>query len=170
VVSVLDTQVINELITVLDQENRVFDSILKISKSKTNIIVEGKVSELENVVKLEQSLVLQMGRLEDMREKLVEKLAVHLRIKPSDITISELMKYIESEQAQKLKSFQDALCTTVNELKNSNELNAKLIKNSLVYIDFSINLFASVHTEGNNYGSTGTVGDTKKRTFFDVKL
>lgn len=163
-------QMINELINVLDQENRVYDSILKISKSKTNIIVEGKVSELENIVKLEQSLVLQMGRLEDMREKLVEKVAAQLNVKPADITISELMKHIKSDQAHKLKACQDTLNTTISELKNANDLNSKLIKNSLDFINFSINLVATVDAGSNNYGHTGQVNDGKKKTFFDMKL
>lgn len=168
--SVLDTALVNELINVLEQENRVYDSILKISKSKTNIIVEGKVTELENMVKLEQSLVLQMGRLEDMREKLTGKIAVLLNIKPSEITITELMKHIKSDQAQKLKACQDTLGKAINELKNANDLNSKLIKNSLDFINFSINLVASVDAGSNNYGNTGHVNDTKKKTFFDMKL
>ena len=53
---------INELISVLDQEARVYENILRMSKSKTNIIVEGKVAELDNMVKLEQSLILQNGQ------------------------------------------------------------------------------------------------------------
>ncbi|MCX8129901.1 MAG: flagellar protein FlgN [Clostridia bacterium] len=167
---VLDTKLLGELINVLEQENRVYDSILKISQSKTNIIVEGKVSELENIVKLEQSLVLQMGRLEDMREKLVEKLSVLLNLKPSEITVSELMKHIKSDEAQRLKACQDTLAGTVKELKNTNELNSKLIKNSLDFINFSINLISTTDAGSNNYGNTGQVNDGKRKNFFDMKL
>lgn len=167
---VLDTYLINELINVLNQENRVYDSILKISKSKTNVIVEGKVSELENMVKLEQSLVLQMGRLENMREKIAEQIAEQLNLKPSEITISELLKHLESGKGQELKICQEVLGTTIKELKDTNDLNSKLIRNSLDFINFSINLVASVDTGTNNYGNTGQVNDGKKKTFFDMKL
>jgi flagellar biosynthesis/type III secretory pathway chaperone len=119
---------------------------------------------------LEQSLVIQIGRLEGKREELVAKLYEQLKINQQNLSLSELINNLnDAEAAEMLKVCQQELTKTIRELKNKNELNAKLIKNSLEYIDFSINLFASIHAEDNNYGSTGTVGDTKKRTFFDVK-
>ena len=162
---------INELINVLDQEAKVYEDILKLSKYKTGIIVEGKVAELENIVRLEQSLVIQIGRFEDKREELVANLYEQLKIDQQNLSLSELINSLnDAEAAKTLRVCQQELTKTIRELKNKNNLNAKLIKNSLEYIDFSINLFASVYTEGDNYGSTGTLGDTKKRTFFDVKL
>jgi flagellar biosynthesis/type III secretory pathway chaperone len=166
----LEIQLIQDLVKVLDQEAKAYKDILKISKNKTGIIVEGKVAELENIVRLEQSLVIQIGRLEGKREELVAKLYEQLKINQQNLSLSELINNLnDAEAAEMLKVCQQELTKTIRELKNKNELNAKLIKNSLEYIDFSINLFASIHAEDNNYGSTGTVGDTKKRTFFDVK-
>lgn len=161
---------VNELVQVLDQEARVYDDILRISKNKTNIIVQGKVSELESITKLEQSLVLQIGRLEDLREGLTKKLSDALGIKMSEVTVSELVKHIGGEQAGKLKDCQGRITGVVNELKNTNELNSKLIKNSLEYINFSINIFANADMGSNNYGNTGQVNDSKKRNLFDMKL
>lgn len=166
----MDDQLVNELLDVLEQENRIYESFLKISKSKTNIIVEGKVSELENIVKLEQSLVLQVGRLETVREGLVEKLSAQLNIKPSEITVSELIKHVNKQSAGRLKVYQEKLSTVIGELKNSNDLNSKLIKNSLDFINFSINLVTEVGAANNNYGSSGQAGGSKKRNLFDVKL
>ncbi len=166
----MDNQLILDLIGILEQENRVYDDILKISKNKTNIIIEGKVSELESIVKLEQSLVLQMGKLESQREEMIEKMSGFLKVDPADITITELMKYLEPGQAMKLKGVQDKLGNTLKELKGANELNSKLIKNSLDYISFSVNILTDAGTGSNNYGHSGQVGDSKKRSFFDIKL
>ena len=166
----MDNNLINELINVLEQENVVYEDILKISKNKTNIIVEGKVKELESIVKLEQSLVLQMAKLENNRENLVEKLSQELKIKPEDITISGLVKYLKAGEAGKLKGVQDKLGDTLKELRNANELNSKLIKSSLEYINFSVNILGDASSGSNNYGNDGQVGDTKKRNFFDIKL
>lgn len=161
---------INELANILEQEARVYDSILNISRNKTKIIVEGKVTELENIVKLEQSLVLQIGRLENLREEIVEKCAEQLGVNPSDITVSELVKHLKGDHAKKLKASQQKMASTLSDLKNTNDLNSKLIKNSLDFINFSINLFVDAGAGSNNYGSTGQAADTSKRSFFDVKL
>lgn len=161
---------VNELIHVLDQEARVYEDILRISKNKTNIIIEGKVSELESITKLEQSLVLQIGRLEDLREELVKKLSDALGLKAAEINVSGLIKRIGGDRGKKLGDCQGRIAGTMDELKNSNELNSKLIKNSLDYINFSINVFASADGGSNNYGSSGQVNDPKKRNLFDMKL
>lgn len=166
----MDGNLVKELIEVLEQENKVYEDILKISKNKTSVIVEGKVKELENIVKLEQSLVLQMARLEGQRESIVDKVSQSLKIDAADLTITELAKHLENEEARKLKWVQDKLGNTLKELKDTNELNTKLIQNSLEYINFSVNLLSDASSGSNNYGNTGQVGESKKKNFFDVKL
>jgi flagellar biosynthesis/type III secretory pathway chaperone len=163
-------QMVNELLNILEKENNIYEDILKISKNKTRIIVEGKVTDLESVVKYEQSLVLQMGRLETARDEMVGNISKELNIKNSDITISELLKYVKGEQNSKLKLYQDNMSNIISELKSANELNSKLIKNSLEFIDFSMNIISNVYTGVNSYGNSGKTSDTKKRSFFDVKL
>lgn len=166
----LDSHVITRLIDILDQEARLYDSILRLSKNKTNIIVEGKVAELEGMVKIEQSLILQMGKLESEREGIIESIAMNLSLEPSEITISELTNCLQKDQADKLKLCQQKMTEILNQLKNTNEINSKLIKNSLDYIDFSINIISAVDTGSNNYSNSGHVSNSKKRSFFDVKL
>jgi|LSQX01.3.fsa_nt_gb flagellar biosynthesis/type III secretory pathway chaperone len=166
----MESQKVNELINVLDEEARAYEDILMISKNKTDIIIEGKVSELESVTRLEQSLVLKMGKLETLRETLVSEISKELNINKENMSISEIMKHFDGEQALKLQAHKNSLTDTLKELKNTNELNSKLIKNSLEYINFSVNLLSSASTGENNYQSTGEVSDGKKKTFFDVKL
>jgi len=166
----LDFSILSNLFEVLEKEAEIYQNLEKISGSKTNIIVEGKVSELENLVRLEQSLVVQIGKLEDIREELVSQLASQLQVGPSELTISELANHVEDVQAQKLRTYQDKMANIIGSLKNSNELNSKLIKNSLEYIDFSINLVAAAGTADNNYGNSGEVSNSKKRSFFDKRL
>ncbi len=166
----MDAQMINELMSILEQEARVFDDVLRISKNKTDLITGGKVNELENIVKLEQALVLQMGRLENRREELVSQISDQIKVKPSEITISQIAKLLKNDQTDKLTKLQNRINNLINELKNTNDLNSKLIKNSLEYIDFSINLMAGMGPVNNNYGSTGQIDTAKKRNFFDMKL
>ncbi|MDP4094779.1 MAG: flagellar protein FlgN [Bacillota bacterium] len=167
----MDNQMINDLVKVLEQESGLYKEILNISKNKTNIIIEGKIAELESVVKLEQSIVFQMGRLEDTREQLVEKLSKELGMDdPSQVTLSQLIKYVDDNSLKDLRAYQDGMTRTINELKNCNEVNSRLIRNSLDYINFSINLLTEVGSVNNGYGNTGMGSDSKKRNLFDVKL
>jgi len=159
-----------QLTDVLNQENEIYETLSKISNNKTNLIVGGKVNELESIVKLEQSLVMKMSKLEAQREKIVEALCRVLGKKPEEVTISGLATQLGQNESEKLQACQEKMVNNINKLKNTNDLNSKLIKNSLEYIDFSINMMTSIDTVTNSYGSSGHSGDTKKRNLFDVKL
>jgi len=161
---------VDQLIDILKSEATLYDSILKVSRKKTGIIIDGKISELESITKLEQAIVMQVGKLEDARENLVEKLSAQLNLDSSRITISDISKLLQREQANRLNTCQFALEKVLEELKSANELNSKLIKNSLEYIDFSINLLANTSVAGNLYGNSGRANDSKMRNFFDMKL
>ena len=161
---------VNQLTEVLNQENEIYDTLSKISNNKTNLIVGGKVIELESIVKIEQSLVIKISKLEDEREKIVEKVCVLLGKRPEEVTISGLAAQLGQNESSKLKACQEKIIKNINNLKTTNDLNSKLIKNSLEYIDFSINMMTSIDTVTNSYGNSGYSGDTKKRNLFDVKL
>lgn len=166
----MNSQKINDLMDVLDQEAKIYDDILEISKNKTDIIIKGKVSELENITKLEQSLILRMGKLETLRETLVTEISSIIGINPSNMTVSELAKHLDINQAKRLNGYKEHMTSIIKEIREANEINTKLIKNSIDYIDFSINILSSTKSEGNNYSRVGQVNESKKKTYFDVKL
>ncbi|HOJ10373.1 MAG TPA: flagellar protein FlgN [Clostridiales bacterium] len=73
-------------------------------------------------------------------------------------------------RVKRLKNSRDNIIDLVNEIKKVNELNSKLIANSLEYINFSINLIASANSTGSKYGNDGKEGKVERRSLFDVKL
>ncbi|HEX9062805.1 MAG TPA: flagellar protein FlgN [Clostridia bacterium] len=166
----MDRLFISKLIDVIAHENKLYEEVLSIAKKKTDIIVEGKVAELQKLTTMEQSLVLQIGKLEISREDCAAKISSELGIELADLKISRILEHIEPEQAKLLKSAQVQLGNTIEQLKSLNDLNSKLIKNSLEYINFSMNILTDIESNGNNYKNTGEVGEGSKRNFFDIKL
>jgi len=164
----LDTVMIDKLIEILNKEVAVYEGVLKLAKNKTDVIIAGKVSELEGITKLEQSSIITLSKLEEEREVLVGQLATELDIEPSELTLKILIKQLAKEQSKKLKSSIDVLPKIFNDLRNVNDLNSKLIRSSLDYIDFSMNVLTSTGSTG-NYGVSGQSEDSKKN-FFDLKL
>jgi predicted AAA+ superfamily ATPase len=164
------TEFITKLTNVLEQENAIYQDILEMSKNKTDIIIEGRVSELESIIKLEQNLIVQLGKLEDVRETLVSEISSHLKIPIQELKLSDLINYADKKEADKLKNCQKRMSFSLKDLMNVNELNSNLIKNSLEYIDFSINILSKPDIGINNYGNTGQVSSSEKRNFLDVRL
>lgn len=162
-------ELIDKLIEILEHEYRVYENIHRISKDKTNIIVEGKVSELDNVVKLEQALVLQISRIDKQREEIISRLSNEVNAVES-LNISEIRKHANMEQNNKLEAYQNKMNSLVNELTHVNQLNSKLIKNSLEFIEFSLNLMSNADVVSNNYGQKGETSQKARKNRFDMKL
>jgi flagellar biosynthesis/type III secretory pathway chaperone len=167
---ILDTGTVKKLIELLDKEAAIYEGLLRLSREKTDIIVQGKVTELEGITKVEQSMILQLAKLEENREKLVEMLSEELGINADDITVTELEKALPKDQSKELAECREKMTGIFRDIKNSNDLNTKLIKSSLDYIDFSVNILSNAGSSGDLYGKSGQSNDPGKRNFFDVKL
>ena len=161
---------LNKLLEILDNQAKIYHDLLDISKNKTDIIVEGKVQGLEKLTKVEQTLILKMSDLENQLEKNVKPLVEELEIKEENVTISILLNYLQGENKKRLEELRENIFSVINEFEHVNKLNSKLIQNSLEYINFSINLFSNVNADGSgSYQHDGEV-NTRKSSFFDVKL
>ncbi|NLX87400.1 MAG: flagellar protein FlgN, partial [Clostridiales bacterium] len=57
------------LVEILEKESALYRDILDLSRHKTSTIVEGKVSQLEQLTGVEQKLLLNVGGLEQQREE-----------------------------------------------------------------------------------------------------
>jgi len=124
----MNDRLINDLMDVLLQESKIYEDILEISKKKTDVIVKGKVSELESITNLEQSLIVKIGKLEETRENIVTEIAGIAGMDPSEMTISELEKHVDEKQAEKLREYKKHMTSIIEEIKNINEVNSRLIK------------------------------------------
>ncbi len=157
------------LVEILEKESALYRDILDLSRHKTSTIVEGKVSQLEQLTGVEQRLLLNVGGLEQQREEVVDQLARLLDIPADELNISVAVEQAEDELKEKLIALKDEIENTLKDLKEVNDLNSELIKKSLEYIDFSINLIAG--------GPEDVTYDAKKgrdkgegASFFDQKV
>lgn len=163
---------VNAVIDILKNEHSYYKDMLELSKSKKKIIVEGKVAELDKIVKLEQNMIFNIGQLERKREEEVAKLCDALELKVAQITISELSKLLQPELKKGLEDIQNKLQEVFSELKAVNDINGQLIEQSIEYIDYSINLFSGSGMEtGSLYEDIGkSKNKQNKKNIFDTKV
>ncbi len=163
-------ELIDKLLEILEQEYTVYEDILRLSKDKTNTIIEGKVSELDNIVKLEQALVMQIARIDEKREEVLLQICNETNAGEKTMNISEIRKHTTEVQSKRLEEYQKRMLGIVNELGHINKLNSKLIQNSLEFIEFSLNLMANADAASNNYGKKGNSSDKSRKNLIDMKL
>jgi len=163
---------VSSVIEILGNEYDYYKDMLELSKSKKKIIVEGKVTELDKIVKLEQNMILNIGQLERKREETVVKLCKELELNGGTTNISELLQVLQPEHKKRLEDMQLKLRGILSELKTINDINGHLIEQSLEYIDYSINLLAGTGMEtGSLYEDIGkNKSKQRDKNIFDTKV
>jgi hypothetical protein len=81
-------------------------------------------------------MILEMSKVENQREILINKISKLLNQKTESLTLSFLIENCSTDQGEKLKEKQMALGNILKELGSVNDMNSQLIRSSLDYINF----------------------------------
>ena len=139
---------IEKLIMVLGNEEKIYNEIIPIAEKKTQIIVNNDLQSLNSITEEEQELLGKISKLEKKRQEVIRNIGIVMNKKESElnfVTIIELLNGQEKEQ-EELRKLHDKLKRTIDVLSTLNERNQMLIKQSLEMIDFDINLMQSLRT------------------------
>ena len=163
---------IQELMNILEEETGCYQTLLDMADNKRDVIIQGDVPSLQEITKKEQELAGFLLRLEKKRQENVMDICQVTNRKPEDMTIQKLIDLLKGNEKNQLKETQEELLSVVEQLKSKNELNKKLIAQSLELLDFTMNAVQSMRSAptSNNYQSRGTnYHDYQGKNFFDAK-
>ncbi|NBG88306.1 flagellar protein FlgN [Isachenkonia alkalipeptolytica] len=156
----------------LIKEKEMYDGVLKLSKEKQDLIVKGKVKEIEALTQKEQVFIKHMGTFEKIRRSIFTNASKELNIREVD-NVSELLLFIDEEEGKEIDGLRDEILDTIKALKEVNEENESLIKKSLEYIDFNKELIASIQQEGpqnNDYTEKASERSKSNKSILDMKI
>lgn len=125
-------------------ESDIYHKLYELSKKKRDVIIEDEIDSLEAITEQEEKYIEQLHELEEQREKVAD-----------GKTMSELAAEAEGKNKNKLNDLQDELSALVEQLKEQNEFNNRLIKDSLQLVNLNLNLL----TDENNQSMYGDKGD-----------
>ena len=146
--------VIQELITVLTEEQQLYEKIIPIASEKKNVIIKNNLESLQEITEQEQLAIDQVTVLDKKRSEVIVNIGILLNRKPEELTLKEIIRLLENQpkEQKQLSQIHDQLKQTVQELKNINIQNKSLIVQSLEMIEFNMNLIQSTRmSPGNNY-------------------
>ena len=86
---------IEELIMVLGDEERVYAEIIPVAEKKTRIIVNNDLQSLNSITEEEQALIGRISKLEKKRQEVIRNIGIVMNKKESElnfITIIDLLK------------------------------------------------------------------------------
>lgn len=161
---------VEQLILALNKEYEIYQEVLEIAKQKRKIIVEGKIKDLDDITSKEQTMILSIGKLENIRQAILQNIVNELDIDEAQ-NISQLSKYLDDKSKEEILAIRDKFDGILKSVKNQNDLNSKLIQQSLEYIEFNKNLLTSLENQGSTYSSNADEKDMKiKSNLFDARI
>lgn len=164
-----------ELISVLQKEQDVYQQLIPITEEKTKAIVKNDLKSLQEITESEQKAVEQLNALERKREEIVINMGTVLNRDPRTLKLKNMVKLLEKrpEEQKKLATLYDALTASIKRLSDINERNKALISQSLEMIQFEMNLIQSARMApgSNNYNKQASSFDMPAASsgMFDAK-
>ncbi len=161
------------LISVLQEESTEYKRLLELSMEKTPIIVAGDLEGLQHITDEEQNVVARISHLEVRRTEVTQDIANVLnkdvtKLKLADIISMLAQRPVEQNQ---LAEAHDELKNVITQMVQVNEQNRDLIQQSLEMVEFDLNLIHSMksapQTANYNKGAytAGTVIGTDTGSF-----
>ncbi|MEN6565538.1 MAG: flagellar protein FlgN [Veillonellales bacterium] len=159
-----------KLQSILNEMLEFYQTLLAVSREKRAVLVSGKTRELEAVTKEEEILILQAGKLENRREKIIVEIAAGYGLNTEEITFAKIKELADETDAAQLEQLAKSLEAVVAEIKQLNQVNTKLIQQSLRFIQYNINILTQ-NTSGPTYEPQGKTTEQtgQGRNLFDRK-
>ncbi|MER2040028.1 MAG: flagellar protein FlgN [Solibacillus sp.] len=164
---------IANIVATLEKLEKMHKSLLEFANAKTEFIKQNDMEKLNEIIKNEQSHIAAINILEQQRQTMVTD---YLRAKGIALTDStsvadviEAAKSTESTEA--LVDVRKRLVVLLEKLKMQNDLNQKMVFNSLQIINLTLDSIRPQRQEQFNYSGAEVRGNAEviKRSFNEFK-
>lgn len=166
---------IENLITILEQESELYEQLIKESMDKTPVIVSNDLQRLSEANDREQRIVDEITSISHKRNQALGEIATVLGKDADTITVSEVIELMakQPEFQHPLIAVRDKMLKQADLLRQVNVHNQNLLKESLEMTEYSINLMQSMNQapETANYNKGSYSGATLggAHSSFDAK-
>lgn len=161
---------IEVIIQSLTELTSIHENLNSISEEKTEVVKEGSVDKLQQLLSKERKQILILEKAENKRQELVEKWFSEQKLPLNDMTITHMLEIITNEHdANRLEHTTIGLTKAITKLKQQEQLNQDLIRQSMQFVQMSLDMMSPT-IKNMNYGK-GKDRDTEgsKRSVFDSK-
>lgn len=126
---------INKLTEVLKKELGLYEKLYKLCKQEERTIIEGDLKKLEDTVREEEKIFLEMRVWEKLRVNLIESLKKRFLL-PKDASFSEVVKKTKEEpMSEEIEKLRDKIISKIRQINKLNRRNISLLEYSLKLVD-----------------------------------
>lgn len=133
------------LISVLNEECDEYDKLLKLSISKTPVIVSENLDELAKITDDEQLLLSKLNALDKKREEVIADIANVLNKDVTTLKVKKLIKMLAGRPSEQnaLAAAYDSLVAKAKQVEMINARNNELIQSALDMVRFNMTIVQS---------------------------
>ncbi|MCA1011249.1 flagellar protein FlgN [Halobacillus halophilus] len=161
---------LKSVIQCMDQLKQVHESLLVLSRKKTEALKSNDTSGLQQLLTQERKHVQAINKVEKQRVEAVVSWCEAQGLSTYEPTISRIIANLEGDAQSKLEAIYEEMLLVLSNLKQQEQLNAQLTKQSLQFINMSLDMLQP-SLESVNYGgkSASSKNNKSKRSTFDSK-
>ena len=145
------------LIDIIEKEVNTFEQLLDTLQNQQKALVTHSVDEIDAAVGKQQALSDQTTTLEKARVLVVEEMAETLSVDPKTLTISRLVESMPTSDAERLTWMRESLMEVQDRISATNLHNTLLIKQSLKYVDKTMQILSGGEDSSGAYAQSGKV-------------
>ncbi|MFO7887194.1 MAG: flagellar protein FlgN [Eubacteriales bacterium] len=138
---------ITELIEILENQNKIYHALIDVSKEMKLYIEKNDVKELDMLVKVESALTMKFSLLENRRKSMSKNIRTEYDIPEDSFNMTELKKYLNKSEADKMEETQESLIKSMKELDEINSSNNMLVRSRLDWIDLSLKILGKNNSD-----------------------
>ena len=137
---------IENLVSVLEQENSEYEILLELSRKKTPVIVKGDIVRLQEITDEEQNIIDRIYHLEKKREEHIHYIADVINRDVGQLKLENLIQMLDKSPREQrmLAEVHDKLHVTISQMQSINAQNRELLTGALEMVEFDLNLFQSM--------------------------
>lgn len=161
---------IEKFCEILSEQLSVHEKLLTLSEEKREVLIKGSLPGLEKILKEEHKLIQEAQYLEKDRHAMILQLAENLKVDSSQLTISFLLDVVKDDPINnRINKLKTNLGEVLKELTQVNELNAKLLQQSLEYIQTTMETITDDPDQEIVYSNPIKSNAKKGKSVFDAK-
>ena len=160
-----------QLVQTLDKESEIYSELLDLARQKRDIVRAQniQVDVLEKIINQEQGLVVSLFKLEELREKVVDKIMRDEKIEFVE-NVTQLVQLMRHEDRKHILESKNRLLTLVKNVADESRFNNKMIEDKLEMINLNIELMTGLGIDAGNYDRKAANKDGERKNLFDVRV
>jgi hypothetical protein len=146
---------VSQLIEVINREISCLEKFLTLLSEEQEFLVQRDVDSLRKSIEEQEKTIREERKLEEARIKLTDSLAGKLKIDEEEVNLSRLIELVEESYSTELRELQSTLASLYAKLERQRKKNEFLIKQSMKYVDKSIEVFSNLKRRDPRHSASG---------------